>query len=131
MATLFHNWFIDFLLLLLFPPLFVIFCAIMVFCFGDYVRNNCLPHGPEDAKKFFITNGLVFLGFNLWVVFSGFYIRYGEPGMACSGDYYTKNDEPAPYLWSSGRVIGRIVTVYMYILGVIAATVIFAIGIYF
>ena len=87
-ATVFHNWFIDFLLLLLFPPLFVIFCAIMVFGFGDYVRETCLPRGPEDAKKFFVTNGLVFLAFNLWVVFWGYYARYGEPGMACSGDYY-------------------------------------------
>ena len=32
-ALLFHNWFIDFLLLLLLPPLLVIFCILMVlFC---------------------------------------------------------------------------------------------------
>ena len=130
MATLFHNWFIDFLLLLLLPPLFVAFCAIMIFCFPEYVRNTCLPNGPEDAKKFFITQGLVLLAFNLWIVFWGYYVRFGEPGEACSGDFYTKNDEPESYLWSSGRVIGRIVTVYMYLLGAIAALLVLAAWIY-
>ena len=63
--------------------------------------------------------GLVYFGFHLWVIFWGYGARYSEPGMACSGDFYTKDDEPEPYLWSSGKVIANVVTFYLFLIAVI------------
>ena len=82
-----------------------------------------------ECGLFTIVNFLIILGFNLWVVFWGYAARYSDPGIACSGDLYTKEDEPKPYLWSSGRVIGNIVTFYLWVIGIIVVTVIIAVSI--
>ena len=82
-----------------------------------------------ECGLFPIVNFLIILGFNLWVVFWGYAARYSDPGMACSGDFYTKDDEPEPYLWSSGRVIGNIVTFYLWLIGIIVVTVIIVVSI--
>ena len=61
------------------------------------------------------------------MVFWGLTARYSDPGMACSGDFYTKDDEPEPYLWSSGRVIGNIVTFYLWVIGTIVVIILIVI----
>ena len=121
-ALLFHNWFIDFLLLLLLPPLLVIFIHVMFYYFQERARE--IIRTGNDLAWFVTSQVVIFFAFNLWIVLWGYTARYSDVGMACSGDFYTKNDEPEPYLWSSGKVIGGIVTFYMYVIAVIIISII-------
>ena len=126
-ALLFHNWFVDFVLLLTFPILLILFVwAFNVFFPGECDRAiGAHGHGLQEAHLYWVAaQVLVYFAFHLWVVFWGYGARYSDPGMACSGDFYTKDDEPEPYLWSSGKVIANVVTFYMFLIAVIVTVIV-------
>ena len=116
----FHNVFVDYLLVLLLPPV-----VILVFT----LKPNLIEHfGMLEWFGFVGTQILIFLALYTYVGFMALHARYSDAGRECSGDYYTKDDEPEPYLWYSGTIIARIGNTFMkFLFGVAVCLIIFTI----
>ena len=78
---------------------FILMCASLSYVVMTFVYQAV--KSSFIAGLTHIVGGVQVLALVVWIII-GSVLRFGTAGKACSGDYYTGEEQVSPYLWQSG-----------------------------